>query len=491
MQHGFTTSLYRLVRFLLLCSVLGSTAAAYPSAQARSTSTLSAVVGANEVNKVYLPLTTNFPTEAPRFGVQIDEATSQVSTTALNGISDVGAGWLRFGAISWRNLQPNENDGVKWNSDIDSLIRTMAARGVSINAVVFDFPEWAKTKPNECSAIKPSKYAAFTAFMVQVINRYKTPEYNIHNWELGNEIDKDGGDSNSGCWGNISDTRFFGGQEYGKMLKAVVPTLRQQDSALKIWHAGLLLDNPNTTDPSKGKPELFLNGVLDAGGGPYFDVLPIHSYAYYGNERKDYDTDPSNPWSSLGGAVIGKVKYAKSTLDGYGQGDKPIFMNEVALLCYRTASYCKGTFDRLDDKFYAVQATFVVRSYTRALSKGVVGLTWFCLTGSWQHSFLLSGEEKTPTYNAYKQFIVQMRYGKFNRYPTYSGDVEAYSFSKGVGTETHVIWAIQDVPTQISVPQSTFVSATAMDGSELPKTLVGSNYQLTATFEPIYVTVHN
>ena len=51
----------------------------------------------------------------------------------------------------------------------------------------------------------------------------------MHHWELGNEPDVDPDlvppDSIFGCWGEISDREYYGGKEYGNMLKLVYPAI--------------------------------------------------------------------------------------------------------------------------------------------------------------------------------------------------------------------------------------------------------------------------
>ena len=65
--------------------------------------------------------------------------------------------------------------------------------------------------------------------MQQVAARYSKPEFNVHDWEIGNEPDMDPDfvplDNGFGCWGDAQDP-YYGGRQYGTMLQYVTPSIR-------------------------------------------------------------------------------------------------------------------------------------------------------------------------------------------------------------------------------------------------------------------------
>ena len=202
----------------------------------------------------------------------------------------------------------------------DDELRALKAGGFSPVVIVDDYPAWVTDhtvrsdgQATSCGPIREDKLGAFVGFMQALVARYKTPEFNVHNWELGNEPDIDPNivevNNIFGCWGDITDTEYYGGQRYGEMIKVVTPAIKAIDPGARIWMGGLLLDNPNS-DPARGfgRPELFFKGVLQAGAAPYIDVVPYHSYVAYSNQPEvDHENGiTTSSWYSLGGAVVGK-----------------------------------------------------------------------------------------------------------------------------------------------------------------------------------------
>ena len=171
-------------------------------------------------------------------------------------------------------------------------MRALQAVNITPIVIVNDYPAWATATrsngdPSYCGPMLPGKFAAYAYFVSQLVNRYKVREFNVHIWEMGNEPDVDGNvnnlplDNEYGCWGDAADP-YYGGQRYGEMLKIVTPVIKAADPLAQVWIGGLLLNSPLTQTPGEGRPELFLQGILEAGVGTdysYFDVVPYHAYA--------------------------------------------------------------------------------------------------------------------------------------------------------------------------------------------------------------------
>ena len=230
---------------------------------------------------------------------------------------ELHTGWIRLsGRVTWRNLQPNENDPINWAllANFENELRLLKQLGIKPVIVLTNSPYWATVVPSSCSAVRADQFQAYASFIAQMVAHFSTTEFNVHDWELGNEPDVDPdlipADSQFGCWGDIDDP-FYGGEHYGEMLKVVAPYIRQADSQAKIWIGGLVLSTPETTDPNLGKPELFLKGILEAGAAPYFDFIGFHGHTQYYGVMIDAELYLSGPWNALGGGVRGKVKYLR------------------------------------------------------------------------------------------------------------------------------------------------------------------------------------
>ncbi len=465
-------------------SSLASVASVYlnPTAQPRVVEPL-AEPQAGSVQ--YLPFLVNtYPWPSP-FGIESNS--SLTSPTLLNYTKDLNVKWVRLNErVSWKRLQPQENGPIQWSllQEFEQELRALQQAGVTPIVIVDDSPLWATRLPTSCSAIRPEKFGKFAAFMRALVQRYSTSEFNVHHWELGNEPDVDPGlvgpDSVYGCWGDINDP-FYGGRTYGEMLKVVTPAIRGADPAAQVWIGGLLLDRPLTTAPGRGRPELFLKGILEAGAAPYFDIVPYHWYSLYGQMRIDYDRVGGGQWNDRGGGVVGKAHFLREIMQQYGV-NKPVFLNETSFACLNTS--CNPP----DEMFYKLQSSMLVRKFVRGLSANIMGFIWYTLEGpGWRHGGLLT-EASTPksVYTAYQVLNSRMYAMTYAGTADYGAGIEAYAFRSGP-VHMHVLWAKEDQSIPIRIPGAQYSEAVDIYGNTLTPTSVGGDMQLTVTFDPIYV----
>lgn len=491
-MHKFKPSLTARLRTLVLL-MLGIWLVLAPS---QTLPSAAAPLAAPPEPSVYIPIATrNSPWHSP-FGVQV-EVPLLKGSAILNRAVELGTGWARMGPISWRRMQPTEGGAIDWSvlARLEQELRAVKEQGITPEIVVFDSPSWATiNKPyvTSCGAIRADKFSAFASFMRELILRYSTPEFNVHHWELGNEIDVDprlvAPNNGFGCWGNINDPNY-GGAQYGEMLKAVAPVIRATDPNAQIWIGGLLLDVPNTTEPGKGKPELFLQGILSAGAAPYFDMIPFHAYTPYLNTRVDPNNPPGSPWYNLGGSVLGKAKFLRQIMAKYGV-NKPLFLNETALMCpgeyWPYSKWCNPP----QASFFDMQAVYGVRSFTRALAADIKGALWYTLNGpSWRYVGLLDAQNQPrPAFTALKVLGQQLETAEYIGPVNYGNGVEAYAFGR-YDRRVHVVWAIEDYKLAISVPQAKFISAVDRNGKAVTPSASGTNYLFIAAFDPLYISL--
>jgi hypothetical protein len=209
-------------------------------------------------------------------------------------------------------------------------------------------PRWAQGVDGyPCGPIRRDKFEAFARFMEQVVARYGSQtRYDVRYWQIGNEPDvaptEVWPDAPFGCWGDPKDPHY-GGPYYADMLKVVYPRIKAADSRSQVMMAGLLLEcDPETMTPGNGCENErrwasghFLEGVLANGGGPYFDIVDVHSY---GVLRMDLPQRMHSyyAWSDPVGGGTGlpeKVGFVRRILARYGFETKPVFAGEIALKC--------------------------------------------------------------------------------------------------------------------------------------------------------------
>jgi hypothetical protein len=462
----------------------------------------------NADNVLHLPvLFYNYPWASP-FGAESYIPLVEGSEMLDNAVN-LNMKWARLGTqISWRELQPNPGDPIQWHllDSFEDELRGLRSAGITPIVVIRDSPHWAVIpnarldgQPTSCGPIATEYFDDFANFLRQMVNRYKTTEFNVHDWELGNEPDVDPNlvppDYGFGCWGDVTDLDYYGGMHYGEMLKVVTPVIRSEDPAVRVHVGGLLLSSPDTTSPGAGKPERFLRGILAAGAAPYFDILPYHWHPSYWNIYADYDNAANSPWDVLGGGTVGKARYLRQLMSEFGV-DKPLFLNETGFGCIgpderSDTPWCVPPIDP-ESEFFNNQADHLVRSYTRALSENVMGMIWYTLTGpGWRNSGLLDDSQNPrPAYDAYQVMIAQLQYARYQAPVDYGAGIEAYAFKRQL-ERVDVVWAINPAANiDVLIPDADFVAAYAQDGSLLTPPLNGADRQIEVKFSPVYIVRH-
>ncbi len=131
-------------------------------------------------------------------------------------------------------------------------------------------------------------------------------------WEIWNEPDaplvqgQTEADGYSGCWGDPSDTTYYGGAYYSQMLDQVYDAIKAADPDAFVMVGGLMMScGPNGNCSTNDKNILkFVDGILaerpnSKGLGRNFDIMTFHAYDYYtggyGNYKNDaWGTNRSN-----------------------------------------------------------------------------------------------------------------------------------------------------------------------------------------------------
>lgn len=377
------------------------------------------------------------------FGVEMSQIRSDA---VLAKVDAANVRWIRRAAIPWRLIEPNEGQR-NWSaiSDLEREFRTASGHGFKIIAVVREAPTWAQAVQGvSCGPIKQDKLQAFAAFMRDVVNRYSAPPFNVDYWEIWNEPDIAPqlvpADSLWGCWGDATD-QYYGGGAYAEMLKAVYPMVKAAQPDAQVMVGGLLMDcDPRNPPPGKDcKPARFLEGILRAGGGAYFDGVAFHAYDYYGNKIKGgYANANWHAASGTTGPVLSaKAQYVTELLNQYGESTKFLMVTEMALICGRDGAEPRC----LAPEFADTKAAYIVEAYAAVFAQGLRAGVWYSLSG-WQGSGLLdTNGQVTPAYNAYK-FAAQEFSGIKGAMPItpYPG-VRGYELAKANG-KLWVIWSV-------------------------------------------------
>lgn len=380
-------------------------------------------------------------------------------------VADLGTGWVRFNGLSWANIEPQE--GVRnWGqaTGLEARAQAVSDAGMNLIAIIVHAPSWAQAVPGyACGAVLPEKLEAYGRFMYDLVARYSQPPYNIKYWELGNEPDiiptSVTGSSLYGCWGNQEDA-YYGGSYYAEMLKVVYPQIKAADPNAQVLVGGLLLacdpSNPplsQTGEPQNCLSTRFMEGILQAGGGDYFDGISFHAYDYYWANSHKF----GNAWRA--GANLGlPVVYYKSIflrdlLAQYGYFDKFLMNTETAILCGRDL----GEIICQTDEFNQLKANYVVQSYAVARGEGLQANIWYHYERGWRASGLVSSPSfPYPALEAYR-FVAQMLDATvpITQILDYQ-NLTGYKFIKVTpdgNQEIWILWSADGNPTSVILPE--------------------------------------
>jgi hypothetical protein len=428
----------------------------------------------------YLPLVTRARkstalADLSVFSVELNRRTVSRFATQL---AELRPDWVRYNGILWSAVEPRP--GVRnWRAIELELneIATIAATGAAPMVIIRSAPAWAQARPNTaCGAIAPEALPAFADFVDDLVRKLSGHPYYVQYWEFGNEPDIDpnliGGNSAYGCWGDANDEQGYGGAAYAEMLKVAYPAVKAANPQAYVVFGGILLD----CDPSfrancvSGN---FLNGVLAAGGGDYFDIMAYHGYPDWSNVRVDTDLINGN-WAHRGGLLLGKAQFIRETLAAYGY-TKPLIMNEGGLLCFRSDPICAP------NGLYTDQAGYAVRLYTRSMAAGIVMANWYTLNGpGWQDGGLIDAEgQPRPAYRAIQFLANRMRTAQFLRVSS-TEVLESYVFRVGRQMYT-VYWSNDERQEVITLPRRAVVYGP--EGNRI--TVSGTT--VTVGFDPVIV----
>jgi hypothetical protein len=307
-------------------------------------------------------------------------------------------------------------------------------------------PSWAQQVSGKpCGPILVDKLDEFAAFMTDVVNRYKGWPYNVKYWQLGNEPDIDPDDPGllspykwRGCWGDDSDPIGYGGGTYADMLKVIYPAIKAADPNAKVIIGGLLLDcDPNLF--SGCEPSNFLKGILQNGGGPFFDGVGFHSYDVYDDALGQYRNRRWDSfWNTTGPLVITKANYLRGLLNDpvFGVPGKFLISLEVAVQCSTGAGQdCGNTFE-------ITKAYYIAQVYAASLAEGLRGNVWYSVPG-WtsKHTALLDQNyDPYPAFHTYKLIASYLGSSTYVREITEYAGVMGYVFDRG-DRHAWVMWS--------------------------------------------------
>jgi hypothetical protein len=414
---------------------------------------------------------TNISTPTNIYGVEMAEITP---TYGLNEMVAAGTPWVRINGVLWSQVE--STPGVyDWSvlAGLEEQLSTAQANGMDVYLVVRGTPTWAQMYPGySCGPMTENAIKDFANFMEALVDRYKNQ---VKYWEIWNEPDAAYGetppDALYGCWGDSSDTTYFGGDYYGQVLSQVYPAVKDADPTAQVLVGGLLM-NCSPSASCNSSSIKFIDGFLSQGNGNNFDGIAFHAYDYYQGGLGNYGNTNWNASRATTGPVeLEKQKYLKNKLAQYGVIGKYLINSELALVCN---SGCTSTFETTK-QYYLAQA------YAAALARNFWLTFWYGAKMGWKETDLLKSDNSPrPAYYAYEFGRIELDNA------TYSKDVDQYSgvmgfeFTKS-DRRVWVLWSKDGANHQITLPEFP-LAIYDVDGD--PRT---QSTTVTITLEPYYI----
>lgn len=323
-------------------------------------------VSANN-NAVYLPMVDKnidgtLPT--PLFGIQMYGNTS-TSVIYHDYMRETNASWARIPVI-WSSTEPYNITPAMYNW-ASADVALGAARddmgGLNLIATIDSAPDW--VSPENSGPIPTQFLGDFAEFVGAAVERYDGDGIDdapgspvVLHWEFYNEPD-----NNSDILGNpnYASPAHWGDHaaEYANMLATVYPAVKAANPQAKVVFGGLALD----WFEDEGGPfvETFLEEVLQAGGGNYFDVMNFHSYPPFHTRWTD----------NQGPGILGKAEFIRSRLADYGL-QKPMVITEAGWMSNnRPGAVIPGSPE--------IQSRYVIEMFTESKAANLDAMIWWLL----------------------------------------------------------------------------------------------------------------
>jgi hypothetical protein len=344
-----------------------------------------------------------------------------------------GARWVRF-PMTWRVFEPENTtpDNYSWWPPLDSFLAELSANNIDVILTFGGNPDWAATYAN--GHIDRTSLSEVAQAVQAAVARYSAPPYNVKYWEFYNEPDNGSAVYAADGWGYWG--KWPG--EYAALLQAVYGPIKAVDPDAQVLFGGIAYDNWETMDPPGPFIENFLDGVLQAGGGDYFDIMNFHYYPGF-----DWH------WAPYGQGIIGKVNYLRDKLAQYNVS-KPF-------ICTETSKWSEGYGSTPE-----IQARYVPQVYARSKAADLQAAIWLKLIDSdsltsWKYGLL--NPDLTPKLAYYAYQVASQQLAPFHYVRTWtdgetgSPEIEAYELvdSDG-GTSILAAWTNDDLQHPLSVP---------------------------------------
>ncbi|MBK8047991.1 MAG: hypothetical protein IPK16_13160 [Anaerolineales bacterium] len=417
-------------------------------------------------SRIYAPQVLSFKCNLMRtktlMGLQVYGVTGS-KNPYYKDMMDSGASWVRVD-LSWAETEPTNTTpkDYEW-SHADKVVTLAVEQCIPIVLTVGTNPSWAADQVAGPLKVSNAEMAQFVGALVE---RYDGDGIDdapgaprVFDFEFYNEPDQ-------GPVGTYERWGLYGAQ-YAAMLKAVYPAVKAANPKAQVIFGGLAYDffTDQSEDPANNGPFVrkFLDDVLKAGAGPYFDVMNFHFYPLFGG----YWTDD---FPKDGPGLVEKTEAIRAVMAKYGV-TKPVIITEMGWHNNESAGVPHGS-DKL-------QVRYVVQLYVQAFATDIKAAAWWPLGDAGDPyiynsglvtNYELGAPQRKKAYAAYQVFVQRMGSVEFVKEVKNSDDIKAYRFYDKANQRTmYVAWTNPRDNTNVwGTPTKPYVDTTRTTVVELP-----------------------
>lgn len=364
-------------------------------------------------------------TASNRIGVQMYGNTGY-NEEHFQLLQNTETSWIRnsifWSAIEAVNLQPSEYNWVV----VDNTLQAAKDNCANMIVTIDHTPEWAWSGGDR-SPIQPEFLPEYAQFVRAVVERYDGDGIDdapggmvVTYWELYNEPDF-GPSEYGGGWGEY-------GERYAEMLEIIYSEVKAANPDAQVVFGGIAY-NYFTEEQNGLFTRKFLDDVLEAGGGEFFDIMNVHHYPFP-NGRRNWTNSNSS-------GLVEKVADINQKLAAYDL-TKPLIITEVGWHSDANALY-----PSTDD----FQGRYVVQLLTQALSVDAIAAIWWSFADPTNYNYstglTIAPNTRKPSYGVYRQAVKRLGTNEFVQtvLPATETDLEVYEFRETGAKKTfYVAW---------------------------------------------------
>lgn len=216
---------------------------------------------------------------SPDYGMQVFLYwREEIADRDLQLVEEAGFRWVKQ-EMAWRELEGGGKGKWRWNIS-DRVMDQIDAHHLKVIVRLSSQPEWAASGVAFPEVSPPDNLQDFYDYVYAVASRYRG---RVEAYQIWNEP-------------NLA--REWGGRppnpaEYVELLKMGYQAVKAADPNAIVISAGMA---PTTRDDTEAMPDTpFIQGIYDAGGAAYFDVLGVHAPGYKSAPELDPATVANDP----------------------------------------------------------------------------------------------------------------------------------------------------------------------------------------------------